>query len=146
MQRNIFWIVVLLCAFMIGVPLLQASPQQNNAAQPAANLIGTWSGTFLSQHENVEPFTITVVIDRDAKGNLVGSADLSSDCVKATKLQVTVNGSNISMAGSDEDGANITFHGTIDSSGTVLDLRYIVNGSSSGRCESDNGTGNMGRR
>jgi len=146
MQRNWFWIGVLFCGFMIGVPSLQASSQQTNAAGPAANLKGTWSGTFLSQHENVEPFTITVVIDQDSKGNLIASAQLSSDCVRATKLQVTVRGSKVSMAGSDQDGANITFLGTIDSTGAMLDLRYIVNGSSSGRCESDNGTGNMGRR
>ncbi len=86
------------------------------------------------------------MIDQCSKGNLVGSAQLSSDCVRAAKLQVTVKGSKVSMAGSDQDGANITFLGTIDSTGAMLDLRYIVNGSSSGRCESDNGTGNMGRR
>jgi len=146
MQRNRFWISVLFCGFMIGVPFLQASPQQNNPAVAAINLKGTWSGTFLSQHQNVEPFTITVVIDQDSKGNLVGSAQLSSDCVRATKLQVTVKGTKVTLAGSDQDGANITFLGTIDSTGAMLDLRYIVNGSSSGRCESDNGTGNMGRR
>jgi len=123
---------------------VHAISQRNAAA--ANNLLGTWSGTFMSQHENVDPFTITVVIDRDARGNLVGTAELSSNCIKGTKLQVAVNGTDISLAGSDEDGGNITFHGTIDGSGTVLDLRYIVNGSSSGRCESDNGTGNMGRR
>jgi hypothetical protein len=131
---------------MIGVPFLQASPQQNNAAVPAINLKGTWSGTFLSQHENVDPFTITVVIDQDSKGNLIASTQLSSDCVRVTKLQVTVKGTKVTLAGSDQDGANITLLGTIDSTGAMLDLRYIVNGSSSGRCESDNGTGNMGRR
>ena len=146
MQRSRFWLGVLLCGFIIGVPFLQASPQQTNSAVPAANLKGTWSGTFLSQHQNVEPFTVTVVIDEDSKGNLVASTQLSSDCVRATKLQVTVKGSKVWLAGSDQEGANITFLGTIDSTGAMLDLRYIVNGSSSGRCESDNGTGNMGRR
>jgi hypothetical protein len=132
MQRNRFWLGVFLCLFLVAAPLLQATTQHNVAT--ANNLLGTWSGTFMSQHENVDPFTITVVIDRDAKGNLVGTAELSSNCIKGTKLQVAVNGADISLAG------------TIDGSGTVLDLRYIVNGSSSGRCESDNGTGNMGRR
>jgi hypothetical protein len=146
MQRNRFWIGVLFCTFMIGVPFLQASPQQNNPVVPAVNLKGTWSGTFLSQHENVDPFTITVVIDQDSKGNLIASTQLSSDCVRVTKLQVTVKGTKVTLAGSDQDGANITLLGTVDSSGAMLDLRYIVNGSSSGRCESDNGTGNMGRR
>ena len=145
MRSNRFWLGLFLCGFMVGATSLYAG-SQNSATRPAANLLGTWSGTFISQHENVDRFTITVVIDRDAKGNLVGTAELSSNCIKGTKLQVNVNGSNISLAGSDEDGGNITFHGTLDSSGTVLDLRYIVNGSSSGRCESDNGTGNMGRR
>jgi hypothetical protein len=144
MQRNGFWLGVFLSLFLAAAPSLGATPQ--HSAATANNLMGTWSGTFMSQHENVDPFTITVVIDRDAKGNLVGTAELSSNCIKGTKLQVAVNGADISLAGSDEDGGNITFHGTIDSSGTVLDLRYIVNGSSSGRCESDNGTGNMGRR
>ena len=130
---------------MIGVPSLQANPQQNNPA-PTANLKGTWSGTFISQHENVDPFTITVVIDEDSKGNLIASTQLSSDCVRVTKLQVTVKGTKVTLAGSDQDGANITLLGTVDSTGAMLDLRYIVNGSSSGRCESDNGTGNMGRR
>ena len=108
MQRNRFWIGVLFCGFMIGVPSLQASPQQNNAAVPAVNLKGTWSGTFLSQHENVDPFTITVVIDQDSKGNLIASTQLSSDCVRVTKLQVTVKGTKVTLAGSDQDGANIT--------------------------------------
>jgi hypothetical protein len=146
MQSNRFWLGLFLSASMMVAPSLQASPAPNDAARIVTILPGTWSGTFISQHENVDPFTITVVIDKDAKGNLVGTAELSSNCIKGTKLQVAVNGTDISLAGSDEDGGNITFHGTIDGSGSVLDLRYIVNGSSSGRCESDNGTGNMGKR
>lgn len=144
MRSNRFWLGLFLCLFLAAAPSLYATPQHN--VTTANNLLGTWSGTFMSRHENVDPFTITVVIDRDAKGALVGTAELSSNCIKGTKLQVAINGTDISLAGSDEDGGNITFHGTIDGSGSVLDLRYIVNGSSSGRCESDNGTGNMGRR
>ena len=144
MRSNRFWLGLFLCLFLAAAPSLYATPQHN--VTTANNLLGTWSGTFMAQHENVDPFTITVVIDRDAKGALVGTAELSSNCIKGTKLQVAINGTDISLAGSDEDGGNITFHGTIDGSGSVLNLRYIVIGSSSGRCESDYGTGNMGRR
>src|SRR5689334_3631026 len=42
------------------------------AAATKADLAGTWSGTFQSDHSNMEPFTITVVITPDANGHLVG--------------------------------------------------------------------------
>ena len=145
MSRNRFWLGILLGSLTLASSL-QASPPQNNTTPSAANVKGTWSGTFLSQHENVEPFTVTVVIEPDAKGKLMGSAQINSDCLRSTTLHVTVEGSNISLAGSDEAGATVTFYGTIDRTGTMLDLRYVVNGSHSGRCESDDGTGNMGRR
>jgi hypothetical protein len=107
---------------------------------------GTWSGTFQSDHANVAPFTITVVINPDSHGHLVGNSSLYSDCVKDVNLQVTVNGSKIVLAGSDADGNSLTFRGTIDKTGTLLNLRYIANGSASGKCETDQGSGTMGKR
>jgi len=61
-------------------------------------------------------------------------------------LQVSIKGSRIYLAGSDPVGNSVTFHGTMDQSRTLLNLHYIVNGSAGGRCESDQGDGNLGKR
>jgi hypothetical protein len=146
--------VLLLLIAIRGSALLYGSDTTSNqtdmsasASSPqAADVKGTWSGTFHSGHAGAAPFTITVVVDEDSSGHLIGKSTLSHDCLRDLNLNVTVTGSKVSLAGSDQDGANITFLGTIDKTGTMLKLRYIVNGSASGRCESDNGTGNMGKR
>lgn len=36
------------------------------------------------------------------------------------------------LAGSDEDGNNITVRGTVDAAGTLLHSKYILNGSATG--------------
>jgi hypothetical protein len=149
----------LLLPFVAAVALAMVMPgvfasdgQSANAVssgssqQTATDVSGTWSGTFQSDHADMAPFTITVVINPDAKGHLVGNSSLYSECVKDVKLQVTVNGSKIVLAGSDADGDSLTFRGTIDNTGTVLNLRYIANGSASGKCETDQGSGTMGKR
>jgi hypothetical protein len=145
--------VVISITGAVFVPGVSASRNQSDNAiptassQPAAtDVTGTWSGTFQSDHSNVAPFTITVVINPDLRGHLVGTSSLNSDCVKDVTLQVTVNGSKIVLAGSDAEGNSLTFRGTIDKTGTLLNLRYIANGSASGRCETDQGAGNMGKR
>ena len=116
-----------------------------NTSQPGADLKGTWSGTFQSKHADTS-FTITVVIDPDNHGRLVGRSSHDSVCLKDVELQVTVKGSTIYLAGSDPEGNSITFRGTIDKSGTLLNLHYIINGSAGGRCESDDGNGTLGKR
>jgi hypothetical protein len=40
-----------------------------------------------------------------------------------------VSGSNVELAGSDADGDIVAFSGTVDNTGTILKLNYIVNGS-----------------
>lgn len=76
---------------------------------------------------------------------MIGKSRISSDCLKDidVDLHVTVDGSNVSLAGSDQAGDTVTLHGTIDKTGTLLNLHYMINGSASGRCESDDGTGHM---
>ena len=69
-----------------------------------------------------------------------------SKCLDSHHLDVTVNGSKVVLAGSDAAGDTVTFTGTADSTGTVLTLHYIINGSASRRCEIDNGDGSMGKR
>src|ERR1051325_8141041 len=122
---------------MIIVPFARAS---------SSNITGTWSGTFQSDHPNMAPFTITVVIAPDANGHLVGKSNLESQCVRGIQLQVTTSGSNVVLAGSDNEGDSLTFRGSLDQTGTLMNLRYIANGSASGRCETDQGSGSMGKR
>jgi hypothetical protein len=124
----------------------QATSAAESKQQPAIEIRGTWSGSFFSKHSNVAPFTMTVVINPDSRGHLIGSSTLNSDCLKDVRLEVTVTGSNVVLAGSDENGDNITVRGTVDKTGTLLKASYILNGSATGRCETDNGTGNLAKR
>ena len=135
-------ILLLSLLVMVGVPSLLSGTTQ----QAAADVRGTWSGTFFSKHSNVAPFTMTVVINLDARGHLVGNSTLNSDCLKGVQLEVTVTGLKVVLAGSDEEGDSITVRGTVDSTGTLLKATYILNGSASGRCETDDGTGSLARR
>jgi len=89
---------------------------------------------------------MTIVIGPNAQGDLVGNSTLSSDCLKGAHLQATVTASKIVLAGSDREGDNITVRGVMDKSGTVLAVTYILNGSATGQCETDDGTGNLGKR
>jgi len=116
------------------------------AQQPAPDLTGTWSGTFVSRNSDISPFTITVKINKNSSGHLVGDATVVSDCLDSHLLEVTVNGWNVVLAGSAKNGDTVTCEGTVDNTGTVLKLNYIINGSPSGRCEIDDGTGTMGKR
>lgn len=118
----------------------------SSTQQPAADFKGAWSGTFFSKYANVPPFTMTIVINPDSRGHLIGSSTLNSDCLKDARLEVTVTGSTVVLAGSDEDGDNITIRGTVDKTGTLLKANYILNGSAAGRCETDNGTGSLAKR
>ena len=118
----------------------------SSSSQTATDIAGTWSGTFQSRQPHFSPFTITVVISPDESGHLVGASSVSSDCLKDGTLQVTVTGANVVLAGGDSEGDHITFTGTIDKTGTLLNLRYVLNSSASARCESDDGTGTMGKR
>lgn len=112
----------------------------------AADVRGTWSGTFSSSHSGVAPFTITVVISADAAGHIVGNSTLNSRCLKGAQLQVTVTGSTVVLAGHDKTGNNMTLRGSLDETGTLLKSAYIFNGSAGGGCETDDGTGTLTKR
>ena len=135
-KRPIRPLAVVVLLLLVDAPAQQAAP----------DLTGTWSGTFVSRYSDISPFTITVKINKNSKGHLVGDASLVSDCLDSPRLEVTVNGSNVVLEGSDEAGDGVSFKGTVDNTGTELNLNYIINGSPSGRCEIDNGTGSMGKR
>src|SRR5437016_6613496 len=122
----------LLFRLLLLVPLTLFTGTQflhgaSSSSQTSTDVAGTWSGTFQSRQPHFSPFTITVVISPDASGNLVGASSVSSDCLKDGTLQVTVKGSNIVLAGGDTEGDHITFAGTIDKTGTLLNLRYVLN-------------------
>jgi nitrous oxidase accessory protein NosD len=112
----------------------------------ATDVRGTWSGTFSSNHSGVAPFTISVVVDADSNGHLVGNSTLNSHCLKGAHLQVTVTGSTVVLAGSDKTGNNMTLRGSLDDTGTLLKSAYIFNGSVGGGCETDDGTGTLTKR
>jgi hypothetical protein len=139
----------LLMAAMIGsasVCFGGTADKPSNSGQPATDFAGTWSGTLFPKHANAVPFTMTVVLKRDARGQLTASTSLNSNCLRDVRLEVSVKGSQITFAGGDEDGDNITVRGTVDRTGTMLKAEYIINGSASGRCETDGGTGNLAKR
>jgi len=118
------------------------------AANANVNVLGTWSGTFLSRHSKTAPFTLTVVIGLDTHGRTLGHITNQSGITSClanggVDLHAIVNGSDVVLAGIDEVGNTITFHGTIDNTGKVLTFNYVTNGSASGKCESDGGTANL---
>ena len=136
-----FSILTVLLSLTLRAGLLSAgTPPQT------VDVKGIWSGTLYSKHSNVMPFTMTVKINPDASGHLIGASSLSSDCLRGAKLQVTVTGSTVVLAGSDDEGDHITVRGIVDASGTLLHSRYILNGSATGKCETDDGTGNLAKR
>jgi hypothetical protein len=139
----------LVMTMMLASSLSAGSTDDQNklpTQQDGIDVRGKWSGTFFSKHSNVAPFTMTVVINPDSRGHLIGSSSLNSECLKDAHLEVMVKGSTVVLAGSDKEGDNLTVRGTIDNTGTLLTVTYILNGSSSGRCETDDGTGTLGKR
>src|SRR6516164_5426576 len=71
----------------------QPTSDAGSTQQATTDVRGNWSGTFFS--EEFKPFTITVVINPDSRGHLVGDSTLDSDCLKSAKLVVTVTGSEV---------------------------------------------------
>ena len=145
---HVLLLPLLLLMTMRGAASLYATSQIVSAGstQPGLDVRGTWSGAFFSKHSNVAPFTMTVVINPDSRGHLIGTSSLNSDCLKGVQLEVTVTGSQVVFAGSDEEGDSVTVRGTVDKTGTLLKANYILNGSASGRCETDDGTGSLAKR
>jgi hypothetical protein len=135
--------VLSLITIMRATSLYAAS---HTGDQPATDVRGTWSGTFVSNHSDVAPFTMTVVINPDSRGHIIGSSTLTSHCLQGAHLEVTVTGSNFVLAGSDKKGDNITLRGSLDNTGTLLKSTYILNGSATGGCETDDGTGTLTKR
>ncbi len=104
--------------------------------------MGKWSGRLSSR--NFASFVVTIDVSADSKAHVVGDG---SPCFTEADLAVTTSGSNaFTIAGRSKAGENITFKGTLDSSGKELALTYIANGSGSGRCETDQGAGTLDKQ
>jgi hypothetical protein len=132
-RRILFLALVLLPLLLLPDPTLGESQPVRSA------LVGKWTGRVSSR--NYASFVVTIDISTDAKAHLVGDG---SPCFSEADLVVTTSGSNaVTLAGSSKAGESITFKGTVDSSGKQLDLTYIANGSSSARCETDQGAGRL---
>jgi hypothetical protein len=121
-----------------GSSVIQASA---GAATNAPPLVGTWQGRFSSR--NFASFPVTLVINQGVGVKLTGAVNLGSPCLRSANLQVTVSGLNVVLAGSGPKGDSITFKGAVDSAGTQLTMNYILNASSSGKCETDDGAGTL---
>jgi hypothetical protein len=132
-------------AFGATQPQHKSATSSVSTEQSALDVKGTWSGTFFSRHSNVRSFTLTVVINADSRGHLVGSSSLNSDCLKGAHLQVSVTGTKVVLAGGNEEGDNLTIRGEIEN-GTLLKAQYVLNGSATGSCETDDGTGTLAKR
>ena len=130
------------CWLKIAVMILAVSLAA--VAQGQSRAAGNWSGQFSSR--NFASFPVSIAITQDANGNLHGKASMAHPCMKAGTLIVTLINNNIVLGGSDADGDTITFRGTIDTAGTLLDLSFVLNGSPSARCETDQGNGSMGKQ
>jgi len=150
MSRNVVRIVFLLTLAMSFGTLFAATSadtkNSSSAKRPATDVRGVWIGAFQSHNRETAPFTVTISIDQDEQGRLIGMLNHDSSCLDHVALEVIVEGSQVSLAGSDAGGNNITFHGKLDKTATLLDTRYIMNGSATGKCESDGGTGTLSKQ
>lgn len=124
-------------------PLASTASAAGPTSKARIDLRGIWSGIFVSRDANAGSFAMTVVVHEDSHGQLIGSSTLNSGCLKDAQLQIKVTGSEIILAGSNEAGDDITVRGTIDKTGTTLKSSYILDGSATGRCETDAGTGTL---
>jgi hypothetical protein len=143
MPREKFTLTFLLMlqALTAGVGLLPRTSVAIAASPDAHDVHGTWSGTFRARHSHPAPFTLNLAIGTDNHGRIINQSGIISCLARGDiDLHVIVNGSDVVLAGADAVGNTLTFHGTIDSTGKVLNFNYTTNGSASGKCESDNGT------
>jgi hypothetical protein len=130
------------CArFSLGLTAILAVLSVMAMAQGKSAAAGNWSGHFSSH--NFASFPVSFAITQDVQGNLHGKANMVHPCMKDGDLIVTIVGNNIVLGGSDADGDTVTFRGTLNPEGKVLDLSFVMNGSPSGRCETDQGSGSM---
>ncbi len=132
MRQPLLLAPVLLAAVLLPQTVLGSS------ATPKA-LVGKWAGRVSSV--STASFVVTIEISPDSKAHIVGEG---SPCFTEADLVVTPTGPEaVTLAGSSKAHENVTFKGTLDGNEKQLEVTYIVNGSGSGRCETDRGAGTL---
>jgi hypothetical protein len=132
------WLVMTLFSAAVTVSLTVSSQ-----AGTTPSIMGTWEGRFSSH--NFASFPVTLVINQGFGGKLTGAVNLVSPCLRNADLEITTQGSKVVLAGSDADGDTITLKGTVDDRGTELTMTYVLHGSGSGGCETDEGAGTLNK-
>jgi hypothetical protein len=137
-----------------ALALLLILPVSAVAMEPAIH--GHWSGAFHSKHFHIAPFTVDMDIDPDDvpghkghKGHKHGHLKNNGPayCLAGdVNLEIDREGSNVVIAGTNASGDTISFVGTIDTTGNLMMLNYVTNGSVSGKCESDDGTTSLQKK
>ena len=136
MKRQLLFLALALLAVLLLPHPLGGSPSTRSA------LVGKWTGRVSSI--NFFSFAVTMEISPDSKAHLLGEG---SPCFAEADLVVTTTGpDSVTLAGSSKAGESITFKGTLDRSEKQLDVTYIVNGSASARCETDQGEGTLDKQ
>jgi hypothetical protein len=110
-------------------------------AAVASEFTGRWQGTLSSRNYGSVP--VTLVVNQGVGTKLTGAVNLISRCLRDADLNVTTAGSNVVMAGANPKGDTITFKGSLNDTATQLTVTYIINGSASGECETDDGSGTL---
>ena len=136
-----FW-PISTCAFCV-LAMLTAGWSPRDSA-PLGEFAGTWHGTLSSRNYTSVP--VTLVINRGVDTKLTGAVNLISPCVRNADLDVTTTSSTIVLAGTDAEGDTITFKGSLNDDATQMAMSYILNGSPSGDCETDDGSGTLTRK
>lgn len=144
MNKKVAWQAQKMALSLQGLLMTFALMSGMAMAQGQSHAVGNWSGRFSSR--NFASFPVSVAVAQDVRGNLRGRATIVHPCIKNSTLIVTMVGNNIVLGGSDSDGDTITFRGDIDPAGTLLNLSFVLNGSPSGRCETDQGQGSMAKQ
>jgi hypothetical protein len=131
-----------LVSVLLGVALLNCCGGGKQSG--VLSIAGGWSGVFRSSNASIAPFTVMATIDEDNSGNLTATASfLNFPCLTAASLKGAITEMNVTFAGSDSAGDNVTLKGTSNTAGTQMSLSYVLNAGASGKCETDNGTGTL---
>lgn len=132
-----------LLATLLSITVVLSLPARSAVAQ-APSLTGTWEGKLSSR--NYAPAPVILVINQGVGAKLAGAINRFSPCLQEADLEIEIKGSTIVVAGSDPDGNTLTLKGSVDANGTHLAVTYILNGSVSGNCETDDGSGTLTKR
>ena len=136
-----FWPISACSLCVLAILTAGWSPRQS--AVPS-RFAGVWHGTLSSR--NYASVPVTLIINQGLDVKLTGAVNLISPCIRNADLDVTTTSSTIVLAGTDSEDDTITFKGSLNDDATQMAMSYILNGSPSGDCETDDGSGTLTRK